>query len=230
MARWIFAPWAGVRMLRRIVTAGSAVALLLTTAGLGSSDAADVRIVGISPGRSATLRVDSGAPVTLAVGESLQGMRLLRVERNAAVLSVDGRNITLPLDPHRGGAARSSDRLRLTADARGHFVAPGAVNGRAIEFLVDTGASVTTLSRTEAERIGLAFRSGTRTQSMTANGVVGGWKVVVDKLRVGDVILRQIDIIIVDNATPGLALLGMNALAFFDMQREGSTLHLQHRP
>jgi len=202
----------------------------LTTLTTATVDATEISLVRIRPGRSATIRIDQGAPITLAVGETAQKIRLVRVDRNAALVSIEGRAQLIPLDHERGAAPHNGDHITLSADTRGHFTASGAIHGRPVEFLVDTGASVTTVSRAEANRIGLAFRHGEATQSVTANGTVHGWRVPVDRLRIGQITLPKIDVIVIDNDLPGLALLGMNALSHFDMQRQGSTLVLQRRP
>lgn len=61
--------------------------------------------------------------------------------------------------------------LRRASD--GHFHWPGHVNGVAVEFLVDTGATRTALPQALAEAAGLVVER--RVQSSTAGGTVTGW-------------------------------------------------------
>jgi len=195
--------------------------------------ATDVRVVAITPGRSADVVID-GAPITLEVGEETpEGIKLLSADRDRAVLRVDGKTKTLSLAAERpaveGGATTRSGTVILSIDAAGHFTARGFINGRSISCLIDTGATVTTLSVSSAERIGLDYLHGAPTKAMTVNGVVDGWRVSLDSVRIGDVTVREVDAIVVDNDTLPVVLLGMSFLGRFDMHRQGPTLVLRRR-
>ena len=193
--------------------------------------ATDVRVVGLTPGQSAEIVIDGGPPVTIELGETIEGVRLLRTDAEGAVLRFDGMTKTLPLVAHRpaGDDAGRGSGVTLSADARGHFLARGTVNGRPVQFLVDTGATLTTLSRDEAKRIGLDYKDGTPTRSMTANGVVQGWRVSLDTVRIGNATVRDVDAMVIDSDALGVGLLGMSFLDHFDLVRQGSTLVLRRR-
>ena len=190
--------------------------------------AAGVRVVAVTPGQSADVVIENGAPVTLQVGETVEGITLLSADRAGVVIAADGARQALPLvaDPSIAPAAESRT-VTLSADARGQFLTSGTVNGRPVRFIVDTGATLTTLSRTEATRIGLDYSRGKITKVQTANGDAQGWRVSLAAVRVGDVTVRDVDAIVVDNETLPVALLGMSFLGGFDMQRQGSTLVLR---
>src|SRR5262249_48524117 len=69
----------------------------------------------------------------------------------------------------------SGGRLVIEPARRGHFRVEGAVDGRRLDFMVDTGASVVTLTESDAARLG--FHPGPRdyvAQLKTANGTVRG--------------------------------------------------------
>jgi aspartyl protease family protein len=193
--------------------------------------ATDVRVVAVTPGQSADVIIERRPPITIEVGETVEGVKLLKADAGGAVLSVDGVTMTLPVvaDHSASVGTTNGSTVRLSADARGHFFANGAVNGRTVRFVVDTGASLTTLSRADAQRIGLHYRDGTPTKVMTVNGLVNGWRVSLGTVRVGDTTLRNVDAIVVDNDTLPVALLGMSFLSHFDMQRQESTLVLRRR-
>src|SRR5258708_898568 len=73
-------------------------------------------------------------------------------------------------DPVSGGS-----RVVIEPDARGHFRVEGAIDGRRLDFVVDTGASVVTLTESDAARLG--FHPAPRdfvAQLKTANGTVRG--------------------------------------------------------
>jgi len=193
--------------------------------------ATDVRVVGVTPGRSATVEIGRGTTVRIGVGETVEDVKLLRADQDGAVLSIHGKTQTLPLvaaEPSVGNPTLS-DSITLRAGMQGQFYTNASVNGRSMGFLIDTGASLTTLTRTQAQRIGLRYRNGARAKAGTVNGVVNGWRVSLDSIRIGDVMVRDVDAIIVDNDALPMGLLGMSYLDRFDMQRQGSTLVLRRR-
>jgi aspartyl protease family protein len=191
--------------------------------------ATDVRVVAVTPGQSADVVIEQRAPITLEVGESVEGVKLLRTDGGGAVLSVDGITRRLPVVAAPASVEAGSGTVTLSADARGHFFTSGAVNGRSVRFIVDTGASLTTLSRADAQRIGLHYRDGTPAKVMTVNGLVNGWRVSLGSVRLGDTTVRDVDAIVVDNDTLSVGLLGMSFLGHFDMQRRDATLVLRRR-
>ena len=102
---------------------------------------------------------------------------------------------------------------RLQADRLGHFVADAVVNGEKVRMLVDTGASFVSLSRKDAELLGLkpAPREFTYRMS-TANGVVTAAPVRLSEVQVGDVALRNVEAVVHAEGGPSVSLLGMSFL------------------
>src|SRR6266851_2987359 len=71
-------------------------------------------------------------------------------------------------DPVSGGS-----RVVIEPDARGHFRVEGAIDGRRLDFVVDTGASVVTLTESDAARLGFHpasrdFVAQIKTRNVTA--------------------------------------------------------------
>ncbi|EHM50489.1 retropepsin-like aspartic protease family protein [Cardiobacterium valvarum] len=75
------------------------------------------------------------------------------------------------------------DVLTLKISADGHFRTPGTINGEAVIFMLDTGASGVALSENLARRIGLQPRG--RSRVSTANGVTDAGLVTLDELGFG---------------------------------------------
>src|SRR5262249_34275686 len=162
--------------------------------------ATDLRLVAVTPGQSAGVVIDHGAAVTMEVGETIEGVKLLRVDRASAVLNVNGITRTLPLAADVGSLSDTvGGSVTLVADARGQFFTSGTVNGRPMRFIVDTGATFTTLSRADARRIGLEYLGGTPMRTSTANGVANGWRVSLASVSVGDMTVRGVDAMVIDN-------------------------------
>jgi len=190
----------------------------------------EVHVVAVSPGRSASLVIDGGTPLTVMVGETAEGITLVRADADGATVRVHGvvQTLTLEVYEQSVGAVAVGSSVKLSADAKGHFVSNGAVNGRSVRFMVDTGASLTTLSRAQAKHIGLRYRGGAPARASTANGVVGGWLVSLDSVRVGGVTVRNVDAMVID-ADLHVGLLGMSFLDRFDIDQQGSTMVLRRR-
>jgi aspartyl protease family protein len=207
--------------------------LAATAALIGAIAAAadlDVQLVSITPGISADVSISGGAPISIAVGETIEGVTLVAANRREAVVRVNGVARTLPLVARRGPAdGGSAGSVTLRADASGHFVTSGSVNGAAVRFVVDTGATLTALSRAHAEQIGIDYERGTPMQTMTVNGAVRGWRVTLDSVQIGGATERDVDAVVVDNDFLPVGLLGMSYLNRFDMQRNGATLVLRRR-
>ena len=128
-----------------------------------------------------------------------------------------------------GGAAPSGgDRIALTADGRGHFIAQGSINNRPVQFMVDTGASVVAIGQGEAERLGLNYKSGRQVMMNTANGAAPGWLFKINTLRVGDVVAYEVDTVVTPAAMPAI-LLGNSFLNRFNMRRDGDQMMLIKR-
>lgn len=194
--------------------------------------AVDVQVVAVTPGVSADVVIDDGAPITLEIdGEPVEGVTLLETRRSGAVLRIDGvvRTVALGGVGAEDAGSAQSRTVALAADAQGHFVTRGTINGRSVRFLVDTGATLTTLSRKEADRIGLDYRRGAPQRTVTANGTVQGWRVSLDTVTVAAATASDVDAMVLDSDALQDVLLGMSFLGRFDMRSQGSTLVLRRR-
>jgi aspartyl protease family protein len=113
--------------------------------------------------------------------------------------------------------------LVLTRQRDGHYYAEGEINGGAVAFLVDTGASDVALSSDVARTLGLDF--GPEITVMTAAGPVRGWMTRLEHIQVGPLALRNVRATITEKLGEQ-ALLGMSFLKNFSMIQQGDTLIL----
>lgn len=217
----------------RFAQAALLVAGLLVAASGAARAAASVTLTG-TIGNRAILVVDGAAPKTVAVGERYRDVRLVSLQEGQAVVEAgDGRRTTLRMDTpvSIGGAARgpgSGTRIVLPAGSGGHFLADGTVNGRAVRFMLDTGATSVALSAADADRIGLDYRSGAPVRIGTANGVVQGWRVTLDSVCVSDVEVAGVEAIVVPQPMP-YVLLGNSFIGRFSMRRDSDQMVLEKR-
>lgn len=207
------------------------LAAYLTLAPLGAQ-AQSVALTGVS-GSKALMVIDGGAPRFLSVGQSHQGVKLLGLQGEVATVEVGGQRQTLgvgeaPVSIGRGAPDSGAQRVVLTADARGHFLPPGQINGRAVQFMVDTGATNVILGESDARRINLPFEKGQRVNVSTANGVVTGHLLRLDSVRVGDALVYGVQAVVLPQAMP-YVLLGNSFLNRFQMQRQNDQLVLEKR-
>ncbi|UOB07120.1 TIGR02281 family clan AA aspartic protease [[Acidovorax] ebreus] len=205
-----------------------AVALLAVT-GLPAAYAQSVALAGILGGK-ALLVVDGSAPRSVAPGGSHMGVRVVSLGRDGVVLEVAGaqRAIQLGESPVSIGGSAAGQRIVLKADARGHFINSGFINGRVMQYMVDTGATTVAIGRPDAQRMGLKFEQGQPVMMNTANGTAQGWRMRLESVRVGDVELRSVDAIVTAEAMP-YVLLGNSFLREFHMNRSGDEMVLQRR-
>ena len=192
--------------------------------------AQDVALAGILGGK-ALLVVNGSAPRGVAPGESHMGVQVVSVGREDAVVDSAGgrRSLRLGEAPVRVGGSGTGQRVVLKADARGHFVSSGQINGRIMQYMVDTGASTVAIGRPDAQRMGLKFEEqGQSVRMNTANGVAQGWRMRLDSVRVGDVELRGVDAIVTPQPMP-YVLLGNSFLREFEMSRNGDEMMLLKR-
>ena len=189
----------------------------------------ELALIGVFPNK-AVVQVNGGAARTLTIGQKTrEGITLVSVERDAAVLDIEGSRRTLRLGQQHAtqSGSTSANSVTLSADPRGHFVAEGLVNGSPVRFVVDTGASLVTLTAGEARRLGLDYRSGSPIELATANGPASAHRVRLANVRIGDIAVDNVDAVVETQDMP--ALLGMSFLNRMNMRREGSIMGLTRR-
>lgn len=214
--------------LRAVAAAGW---LVLVTAALPAS-AQSVAMTG-SMGSKALLVVDGGAPKALAAGETHRGVKVVAVRADQVTVEVGGKRQTIdlggaPVSIGGGGGGAGGTQIVLTATSGGHFVTGGSINGRATQFMVDTGATSVAMSADEARRIGINYEQGERGMGSTANGAIRIWRVTLKSLRIQDVEVYGVDAVVVPAGMPQV-LLGNSFLNRFQMKRENDMLTLTRR-
>lgn len=203
--------------------------------GTAPAEATEVELAGVF-GSKVVLIIDGAVPRTLAVGEqTAAGVRVVDVRNGGATVEVDGqrRQLALGAGPVRltsgvGASEAGATTVNLHADSKGHHFTSGSINGAAMRFLVDTGASMVSMGLSDARRAGIDYLKGEPGIGQTASGPVRVWRVRLDTVRIGEVTLYGVDGLVHENDLP-FVLLGMSFLSRMDMQHEGSRLILRKR-
>ena len=207
----------------------SIAALAFGLALAAPAAATDVNVVGLF-GAKAVVSINGAQPRTLGVGQrSPEGVLLVAVDRDTATFEIDGKRRALKMgQAYAAAGGGGNNSVTLKADARGHFMADGQVNGGAVRFLVDTGATAVALPAAEAKRLGINYLKGERGFVQTANGAAPAYRVKLDTVRLGDITLNNIDAMVLESGL-AMPLLGMTFLNRTEMKRDGETMVLTKR-
>ena len=116
--------------------------------------------------------------------------------------------------------------VRLERNRYGHYVASGAINGKPVEFMLDTGATDVSIPVAVAERLGL--QRGQAVYYHTANGTVRAWQTTVDVIQLGPLRAGQVRASINPHDSGESVLLGMSFLKEMDFSQQGNTLTLKY--
>ena len=202
----------------------SGLAWLLTSV----AHATDIEVAGLFNGK-AMVSINASPAKVMSVGQTLQNVKLLSATSSAAIFEVDGKKQTLGMGQSISTAAGNSGSkptIKLTADGGGHFNSGGSINGRQINFLVDTGATSVAISVRSAQAMGIDLSKASVGASTTAAGVVRSYRVVFDNVKVGDISLNFVEGNVLEGMPDNFALLGNSFLSRLDMKREGTVLTL----
>jgi len=119
-------------------------------------------------------------------------------------------------------------QIRIRRSEDGHFWINGEVNGRPVRFLVDSGATVTTMSRATASAVGIEPEGGFGVMVDTANGSTVQDRGQAGRIRVGPIERRDLAVHISRDDRDGINVIGMNFLSSLSAWGvEGNTLMLK---
>lgn len=115
--------------------------------------------------------------------------------------------------------------VKLVSNQQGHFVASGQINGQPVDFMLDTGATDVSIPAELAKR--LKLEEGFGVTLSTANGLSQGYRTRIDRLQVGDIVLRDVRALVAPGLDGNQVLLGMSALNKLEFTQRGGTLLLR---
>ncbi len=220
---------------RRAVRAGAELAALVLAAAVMPPTRAqgkvDVNVIGLFQD-SAVLVINNGTPRTIKAGQTTpEGVRLISANSQQAVVEINGRRETLGMGQSIATQRSTAGRQQavLSSDGGGHFWASGEINGAGAKMLVDTGATLISMSSATARQLGIHYSSGARSLTSTANGVVPVFRVVLATVRIGEITLNNVEASVHEGNNLPVILLGMSFLNRVEMQRDGDRMTLIRR-
>ena len=209
------------------------VIMLLTGifATLAGADARpEIRVVGLFAGRVA-IEIDGQRRVLREGETSPEGIGLMQADSEQAILVVDGVERRYVLSGGRIQPARApADRQRITLlrKANGLYETVGTINGRQVEMLIDTGASLVAIPADKAREMGIDYRlQGEKIGLSTAAGSKEGWRVKLDRVRLGELTAQDVEAVVLEGETAHAILLGMSFLERFRLNHQGDLLYLE---
>ena len=108
---------------------------------------------------------------------------------------------------------RGQRTVEIAAGSGGHYFARAEINGRAVDVMVDTGATMVALSYEDAQNAGLSVRDSDFTQRVsTANGFARVAPVVLERVEIDGVMVRNVAAAIAEPGRLQTTLLGMSFL------------------
>jgi aspartyl protease family protein len=210
------------------------MSLFAALSGTGAQAVESIRVLGLFTNK-AIVEID-GKRRVLTVGQrEKSGVKLISADSEQAVIEIDGVRNSYRLGAHTAlgtkfetpGPAAS---VQIYPDIAGMYSINGSIEGFPVRFLVDTGATLVSMNRNEAKRLGLDYKlTGTEGRASTASGVTRAYYLTLKRVKVGDIELRDVAAAVIDSDHPPDVLLGNSFLGRLDMQRDGQIMELRKK-
>lgn len=155
-----------------------------------------------------------GTFVSIGLSTSMTGRRLAEFAGALKPQRADAASAAIVTQPLAASSARLPERrLVVEGDRRGHFLVRPRIEGADLVMLVDTGASTVALTAEDAARAGIRPSPGGFTLTMsTANGLAKAAPVHLREVRIGEIVIRDVDATVMMPGQSGISLLGMSFL------------------
>ena len=126
-------------------------------------------------------------------------------------------------NPNQSVASSDSSQFKqitLTRNQQGHYVFDGEINQKPVTFLVDTGATITSIPAHFQDQLNL--NAGAAFLVSTANGSATAYQTRLNELKMGNIVMNDVKA----SLNPGLSdiLLGMNVLKNMELIQRGNEL------
>jgi len=189
-------------------------------------------VVGLFKGK-AIVQLDGKQRVLIAGKPSPEGVILISANSEEAVLEIDGVRDRYTIGTHIGSSFKGptgQKTVSIAPDSQGMYWVSGSINDFQVKFMVDTGATLISMNKHQAKRIGLDYKmKGVPSLSSTASGIAKIYLMKLKKVRIGDIELHDVKGAVHDSDFPQVILLGNSFLSKIDMIREGGLLQLQKK-
>ncbi len=113
--------------------------------------------------------------------------------------------------------APAGRRVRMEQDETGHFIGEFKLNGRRVNAIVDTGATLVAINRTTARNLGLRIAPADfKYDVRTANGKTKAATAVIERIQIGRIEVANVQAMVLDDKALVHTLIGMSFLKALD--------------
>ncbi|PCJ45670.1 MAG: TIGR02281 family clan AA aspartic protease [Gammaproteobacteria bacterium] len=208
------------------------ILLLSMTLAAASPPAARVQVNAIL-NNAAVLTINGKQQMIRKMAKSSEGYQLVVIAQDSVTLLIAGEKQVFKL-----GAAVTSSKagrsgkqsVNINRDRNGMYYSRGTINGKTVDFLVDTGATFIAMNSILANQLGIDYlNKGTIGKIQTASGIVTAWQVKLDKVTLGEVELLFVEAAVVEGSFPKQTLLGMSFLSRVKLKNDGLLMTIEEK-
>ena len=205
------------------------LAIILLNSYSVMAEVSNIQVVGLFNGM-AIVKFNQQQTI-LKVGKTdPSGMTLVSATANEAVINIHGQQYHYQLSGEVGEVQAHSVGSKKTHSiwrVDGRYTTQGSINQKSVTFIVDTGATTIALNSYTAKRLALAYQEGRRVPVTTASGEEMGYVVQLAEIKIGDIMVRNIDAIVLEGAYPREPLLGMTFLEKVKISQHDGRMDLE---
>ena len=181
----------------------------------------------------AMIKID-GKRILLKAGQEKNGLTLISTNtyEQVAIIEINGKTDTYDLGRHIGGgyAKPESTEIMISADRKGSYYSNGQINGRSVNFLLDTGASSVAMSENIARGLDLSYLDESKKIMVaTAGGNQVGYRVTLREVSVGGITLNNVEGVVITGSSPSVTLLGMSFLSQIEIEQKQNLMVLRKK-
>lgn len=199
--------------------------------GAASLSSITVKVVGLF--KNAAMVEINGEQVLLKQHQpGPYGVVLKQADSKAALLEVEGDLQRYELGRGIGTRFRQHEPSEVVIQKNDYdqYITSGSINGLAVTFLVDTGATSVAMNERTAKRLGIDYRvNGREAQAMTAGGITRSWIVDLDAVKVGEIRVPNVRGAVIQGDAPYYVLLGMSYLNYVSFSEQGRSIRLEKK-
>ena len=180
---------------------------------------------------NAVLQIDGKQRMLREGTRSPEGVLLVSADTKQAVIEIDGKKQSLGMSRGISTQFKQATKkdIRIASGYGEHYHVKGLINGTAVNFLVDTGATYVSMGRQEAERLGIDYRAGAPIVMNTANGRANAFQVTLSSVSVGNIVVRNVPAVVNAGDFASELLLGNSYLSKVDLKIDQGVLVLSEK-
>ncbi len=180
---------------------------------------------------TAIVTIDGKRRVLKTGKTSPEGAKLIMANSEKAIIEIDGDRETYKLGRHistKFKPAPDKASITIAPTKSGMYKVNGSINDFSVKFLVDTGATLIAMSEDHAKRLSIEYKlSGVLGSTSTASGKAKAWYIRLKKVKVGPLLMRDVDAAVIKGDHPTTILLGNSFLNRVQMVRNGQIMELR---